>query len=141
MGKEENVETVALIPPIQFFKLMDEVEALPLRKRAKWSGSVKDNRGAKRKVYYITPGKLIMRSGSEWYQLKPTDEALHKDLVFDSPKDEEEHRRWIRAYERGGWAESEREHDRIVADNATGNHRSRPHKIRIPTKPGDAVRG
>ena len=137
MNTEENV---ALIPPIQFFSLMDEVEALPMRKRSKWHGFVKDMSGVKRKVYYRAPGQLVLKDHSELIQLKPTDEALDHYLVFDNQESEDMHRRWMGAYERGGWAEVSREHDRMVAENATGNHRSKSHKIRVPTKAGEPVR-
>ena len=140
MNSEENVENVCLIPPICFFKLMDEVEALPLRKRSKWHGSLKDLTGAKRKVYYVAPGQLVMKHGSKWIQLKPTCKELEQHINFYSPEDEAKHSRWIRAYERGGWVEAEREHERMVAENATGDHRSKPHKIRVPTKAGEPVR-
>jgi hypothetical protein len=135
-----ETDIVALIPPIQFFSLMDEVEALPMRKRSKWHGFIKDVSGVKRKVFYEAPGQLLLKSGSEWIQLQPTDKALEKHIVFDSQKCADAHSRWIRAYERGGWAETEREHDRMVAENATGNHRSKSHKIRVPTKAGEPVR-
>ena len=140
MNSEGNVETVTLIPPIVFFKLMDEVEALPLRKRSKWHGSVKDVTGAKRNVYYVAPGKLVMKDGSEWIQLKPDCKELEQDIIFDSPEVEAQHSRATRAYERGGWIEVGREHERMVAENATGNHHSKPHKIRVPTKAGEPVR-
>ena len=140
MNFSKNFEDVALIPPIQFFGLMDEVEALPMRKRSKWHGSIKDVCGVKRNVYYVAPGQLLMKLGSEWIQLKPVDKALERHVVFDRPETEEMHSRWIRAYEHGGWIEAEREHERMVAENATGNHRSKPHKIRVPTRSGEPVR-
>ena len=96
--------------------------------------------GAKRNVYYVAPGQLVMKDGSEWIQLKPTCKELEQYINFDSPEAEAQHSRWIRAYERGGWAEAEREHGRMVAENATGNHSSKPHKIRVPTKAGEPVR-
>ena len=140
MNSEKNFEDVALIPPIQFFKLMDDVEALPMRKRTKWHGSIKDVCGVKRNVYYVAPGQLLMKLGSEWIQLKPVDKALERHVVFDRPETEVQHSRWIRAYERGGLDEADREHGRLVAENATGNHRSKPHKIRVHSRPGEPAR-
>ena len=129
--KMNSVENVTLIPPIGFFRLMDEVEALPTQKRSKWRGSIKDVDGVRRNVYYTAPGQLLLKRGSELIQLQPVDQEMGKYLEFDIPEAEEIYNRWIRAYERGGWVEAELEHNRMVNENA----RRKLHKSRgEPTK-------
>ena len=131
---------VAFIPDPIFYGFMDEVEALPLRKRAKWHGFVRDTNGMKRKVHFIDR-QLVVKDQSKWLTLMPSgDEHLASEVEFESAGLEEQHRRLRRAYERGGHVAEKQEHDRLVDEAATGNHRSKPHKISIPTRPGEPVR-
>ncbi len=132
---------VAFVNDPTFYGLMDEVEALPLRKRAKWHGFLRDTNGTKRKVHFIDR-QLVIKDQSKWLTLMPRgEEHLASEVDFASATLEEQHRRLRSAYERGGNVAAKEEHDRLVEESATGNHHSKPHKIRIPTRPGEPVRG
>jgi hypothetical protein len=131
---------VSLIPDDTFFDFMCEINALPVRKQAKWHGFLRDTNGMKRKVHFIDR-QLVIKDQSTWITLKPSgDEHLASEVEFASASVEEQHRRLRRAYERGGLVAEKQEHDRLVDEAATGNHRSKPHKIRVPTRPGEPVR-
>jgi hypothetical protein len=138
-GENYTVVGRSFLPPPKFFELLHEVEALPMRKRSKWSGSVKDVTGAKRKVYYRAPGQMFIKMHDDWVELQPAD-GNTTYLNFASREAEDDHTRWMNAFNRGGWNEASREHGRMVAENATGNHTSKPHKVRVPTKAGEPVR-
>ena len=132
---------VSLIPEPIFFGFMGEVEALPLRKRAKWRAFIQDTNGVKHRVHFVN-GELVFKNQSKWIALKPLGDQHLNDIVgYDDPRTEEHHRRLNRAYERGGIVEVQEEHDRLVNEAATGNHRSKPHKVKVPTRPGEPVRG
>jgi len=130
---------VSLIPDRHFFQLMGEVEALPLRKRSKWHGFLQSLDGAKRKVHFVD-GQLVFKHCSEWITVKPQSDQYLNDIVFECPATEAEHERLNSAYRRGGHEEGVAEFERIATETATGNHRSKPSKIRVPTRAGEPVR-
>ena len=130
---------VALLPDRQFFQLMGEVEALPLRKRAKWHGFLRDTNGVKHRVHFINR-QLVIKFQSSCVTVRPTSDQHLNDVGFDSPTVEEKNERLNTAYQRGGQDELLAEHNRMVHEAATGNHRSKSHKMRVPTKAGEPVR-
>jgi hypothetical protein len=130
---------VSLIPDRHFFQLMDEVEALPLRKRSKWHGFLQSIDGAKRKVHFVD-GQLVFKHCSEWIMVKPHSDQYLNEVAFECPVAEAEHNRLNSAYQRGGQEERDAEFERLANEAATGNHRSKPSKIRVPTKAGEPVR-
>ena len=136
----ETIDISLMNTPI-YLSLMDEIMALPERKQAKWRGFVQDTNGVKHRLHFIN-GELVFKHHSKWITLKPQglDELFH-DLEYNDPIIEEQHRRLNKAYEHGGIVAEQEEHNRMVDEAATGNHRSKPHKIKVPTKSGEPVRG
>jgi hypothetical protein len=132
---------VSFIPDSHFFALMEVVEALPLKKRAKWRGFVQDANGVNHKVHFIDR-QLVFKYHSKWITLKPNgDEHLADAIQHTDQRTKDQYERIAAAYERGGLAAATQEHDRLVHEAATGNHRSKPHKVKVPTRPGNPVRG
>jgi hypothetical protein len=130
---------VSFLPDAEFYCCRQEVDALPLRKQVKWRGKVQDNNGVFHRVQLLK-GDLVFKDGSKWVTLKPLSDARLNIVDFVDPAAEEKFRRWNRAHERGGAHAALEEHDRLIDEAATGNHRSKPHKIRVPTKAGEPVR-
>jgi hypothetical protein len=131
---------VSLIPAPQYFALMEAVEALPLKKRTRWHGFVKDAQGVKHKVYFNSKD-LIFKHCSIWVTLKPSGSEILADFIeYDSLVVKDQTERLSAAYKRGGHDAAIQEHSHMVDEAATGNHRSKFQKIRVPTKPGEPVR-
>ena len=131
---------VSLVPAEVFVSFMDEIWALPLKKRAKWRGFLVDTNGVKHRVHFIN-NELVFKYHSKWMPVHPYPAAQHRDLEFDDAKSREQHRRMLQAYERGGYVAMEDEHNRMVDEAATGNHQSKPHRVKVPTAAGEPVRG
>ena len=131
---------VSLVPADVFVSFMDEIWALPLRKRSRWRGFLVDTDGVKRRVHF-NGDELVLKYNSRWMPVYPCPEAQCRDLTFDNAKAREQHRRLLQAYERGGQGAFQQEHDRMIDESATGNHQSKPHKFKVPTAAGEPVRG
>jgi hypothetical protein len=131
--------TVSLLPDQHYSRLMAEIEALPLRKRAKWHGLLTSSDGVKHKIYYVN-GELVFKKCSEWITVKPQSEQHLQDVEYVNPAIEAEHERLNAAYQRGGHEAEVAEFERLAREAATGNHRSKPSKIRVPTRAGEPAR-
>ena len=128
------------IPDDQYFDFMCEIYALPVRKQAKWRGFLQDTNGVKHRVHFVND-ELVFKHKSTWITAKPTsDEYLNRIVDYENPNGKDQHQRMARAYKSGGIVAAQQEHDRMVEEAATGNHRSKLHKIRVPTKAGEPVR-
>ena len=136
-----EVIDVAFISEPSYLSLMDSVTALPLKKRAKWHGFVRDTNGVRNKVHFIN-GQLRVKEHSIWVTLEPLGSEFRADSVeYATQNLRGQHERMTAAYKHGGHAAVRQEHNRMVDEAATGNHRSKPHKVSIPTGPGEPVRG
>jgi hypothetical protein len=134
-----EIKDISLIPAEVFIGYMEEILALPLHKRAKWRASALDTNGVKRRVRFIN-NELVITNSSIWMPVHPCPKDPCHDLTFGNEKSREVHRRLTQAYQRGfdGFAE---EHNRMMEEAATGNHRSKPRKFKVPTSAGEPVRG
>ncbi len=131
---------VSFIPDPQFLSLRTEIEALLPRKRSKWHGLITDTDGVVHRVHFAN-GKLLYKNHSKLISLRPLSERNRLNIVGHcDPRYPELQRRLFGALERGGWEAALIEHTRMIDEAATGNHRSKPHKISIPTRPGEPVR-
>jgi hypothetical protein len=131
---------IAFIPDPQFFSMTNEIEALSLRKRSKWRKVLQDSKGVSRRVQFSN-GKLLHKDHSKTIMLAPLSERSRLNIIGDAdPRNQEGYRRMDIAFERGGWEAVSIEHIRIIDEAATGNHRSKPHKVRVPIKAGEPVR-
>ena len=130
---------VSLVPAEVFVRFMDEIWALPLKKRAKWRGLLGDQNGVKHRVHFIN-NELVYKHHSTWTPVYPYPEAQCHNLTFDDAKSREQRRRMLQAYERGGNVAMCEEHNRMVDEAATGNHRSKTHKLKVPTAAGEPAR-
>ncbi len=131
---------VSFVPDDQFNLVMTEVMALPPRKRAKWHKSVMDSQGTLRRVSFVN-GTIGYTQFSKWIMIAPLSESQNDNILpADDARHEEACRRAFDAFETGGSAAVSQEHVRLVDEAATGNHRSKPHKIKVPTKAGEPVR-
>ena len=131
---------VSLVADTQYHHCRQEVEALPLRKQSKWHKIVRDNHGVKHRVCFVN-GELVFKGASGWVTLKPLGDAHLYHTSFEDPSDEARFQRLNRAHESGGTLAAREEFARQVEETATGNHKSKPHKISVPTRPGEPVRG
>jgi hypothetical protein len=131
--------TVSIVPDQHYYRLMAEIEALPLQKRAKWHGMLTSSDGVKHKTYYVD-GELVFKNCSEWITVKPQSEQHLQDVKYMKPALEAAHERLNVAYQRGGHEAEVEEFKRLAHEAATGNHRSKPSKIRVPTGAGEPVR-
>ena len=129
---------VSFVPDADFYDCKKEVEALPLRKQMKWHRKVQDHNGVFHRVHFLQ-GELVYKDGSKWTTLKPLADAHLNVVDFADPAAEEKFQRWNTAHERAPLACLE-EHNRLIDEAATGNHSSKPHQIRVPTKAGEPVR-
>ena len=131
---------VSFIPDDLFDLVMNQVMALPPGKRAKWHGSVMGSQGTLHRVRFVN-GTIGYTWLSKWITIAPLSESQKANILpADDPKREEACRRVFDAFETGGSAAVSQEHVRLVDEAATGNHRSKPHKIKVPTKAGEPVR-
>jgi len=132
--------SVAFARDATILSVLEEVKALPPKSRAKWHKYVKTIEGVKRRLRFID-GQLVFKDKGRWLALTGReDERVWETLEFADIDDEEEFNRLDIAYERGGFVEEVVEHAQMVAEHATGNHTSKPHKVRVPTKAGEPVR-
>ena len=92
---------VSLIPAETFVSFMDEIWALPLKKRAKWRRLLGDTNGVKHRVHFIN-NELVYKHHSIWMPGHPYPAAQRHDLKFDDANSREQYRRMLEAYERGG---------------------------------------
>jgi hypothetical protein len=130
---------VSFVPDAEFYEYKQEVEALPLKKQLKWHRKVQDNNGVFHRLHFLK-GELVYKDGSEWITLKPLADARLNIVDFADAAAEENFRRWNCAHERGGALACREEHNRMIDEAATGNHSSKPYKVRVPTKAGEPVR-
>ena len=134
------MEDVSPIPDPVLHEFRAEVEALPVRKQSKWRGLVRDTNGVSHRVHFIG-GEFMIKNHSEWVKLVAlTDLRLGKSL-FDTPGTVSQVARAFRAKASGGFKAAEDELRLMINESATGNHRSKPHKIKVLAAPGEPVRG
>jgi glucose-6-phosphate 1-dehydrogenase len=132
---------VSFIPESNFFALMNEVEALPPRKRSKWHKVIQDASGVKHKMYFIDR-QLTFKHNSIWIVVKPQGEMDLADTIeYANQSVQRQNERIFAAQQHGGFAAAFQEHERLVEEAATGNHHTKPRKVKIPTAPGQPVRG
>jgi hypothetical protein len=130
---------VAFFPDVEYYDFRREVEALPLRKQVKWHRTIQDNNGVLHRVRFLQ-GELVFTEGSQLLTMKPLGETKLNVVEFPYSITEEEFRRLNTAQERGGNLACREEIHHLIDEAATGNHRSKPHKVRVPTKAGEPVR-
>jgi hypothetical protein len=132
------------IPDLDFHSFRQEVLALPPRKQAKWHGHTKDAYGVVHRVYFVN-GNFVYKCKSIWIRLVPMTQLQMAnelgDVEFGEPGAEDYYRRAINAFDRGGREAVAEEMNRFQNENATGNHRTKPRRVKVPTTPGESVRG
>ena len=129
-----------------FQRNLAEVLALPPRKQAKWRSRTTDVEGVIHKVQYLD-GRFVYKHCDTWITIVPLSFLLEKDMEGDQV-------RFDNAKAANGWgrvtnAINGGDQDAVfsevctqLAEEAmTGNHRSKTHKIKIPTNAGEPVRG
>ena len=140
------MEPFAYAPASSLASFRAAVDALPLRKREKWHDCCDDNRGVMHRVRYRNGG-FEMKTHSDgrpssktgWLPLMSFEEAYGKygvELLRS-----EEGLRVAAAYADDGDFGVTLEITRIANEAATGNHHNNPKKVRVPTQPGQPVRG
>ena len=133
-------EDISPIPDPVLHDFRAEVEALPARKRAKWRGLIRDTNGVAHRVHFIN-GEFGFKYQSTWIRLVAlTDLRLANSLEFTSGTASQAVRT-LRAQASGGFEAAEEELRLIINETETGNHHSKPHKIKFLTGPGEPVRG
>ena len=134
------IEDISPIPDPVLHEFRAEVEALPVRKQSKWRGLVQDTNGVSHRVHF-SGGDFMIKHHSEWVKLVAlTDLRLGKKL-FDTPGTISQVVRALQAKASGGFKAAEEELRLMINESATGNHRSKPHKIKVLAAPGEPVRG
>ncbi len=135
-----SIEDVSPIPDPVLHEFREEVEALPARKQSKWRGLVRDTNGVSHRVHFIG-GEFMIKHHSGWVKLVAlTDLRLANSLEF-TPGTISPVVRAFRAKASGGFKAAEDELRLMINESATGNHRSKPHKIKVLAAPGEPVRG
>ena len=134
------ISDVSPIPDPVLHDFRAEVEALPARKRAKWRGLVRDTSGVAHRVHFIN-GEFGFKYQSTWTKLVALTDLRLANILEADPVAKTNIIRTLLAQESGGFEAAEEELGRIIDETATGNHHSKPHKIKIPTGPGEPVRG
>ena len=139
----ENVD-VSPMSDSGFHNLRQEVCALPPRKRAKWHTHIQDANGVVHRVHFVN-GNFVFKSQSKWIRVVPMTEVQMRndfgDVDFDEPKAAEFYRRATNAFDHGGSEAVTQEVERMMNETATGNHRTKPHRVKVPTAAGEPVRG
>ena len=139
----ETVE-VSPIPDRDFHSFRQEVLALPPRKQAKWRSRIQDTNGVVRRVQFVG-GNFVYKNKSQWVMVVPMTEVQMRndfgDVYFEEPRSADHYRRANNAFARGGAPEQLQEMNRIINEAATGNHRSKTHRVKVPTAAGEPVRG
>ena len=141
-----SLETVeaSSVPDSDLRNFRQQVMALPLRKQAKWYGHTKDTNGVVHRVRFIG-GNFVIKDKSSWIRLvSMTDLQMANefgDVEFDVPRNAEYYRRATNAFDRGGRAAAAQEMNQMRDETATGNHHTKPRKVKVPTATGEPVRG
>ena len=135
-----------------------EIAALPARKRKNWKGGTIDRFGARCVVVYDPQGIEVPGYGRTHFKQRMSEQ---KKSMYAT---EQEWRPvmlmgWQQQEPAGGWNilhvrtgtdatmdghTPETQHDMLKTEkraNQTGNHETRNHPIRVPTAPGQPVRG
>ena len=136
---------ISITPESDLAMWRAEVEALPLRKREKWHTTVDDRCGVMRRVRYMN-GEFQMKTHSDgsgatadWIPVMSFETSLQK---YGCPKDmDAEYKRALAAYCLRGDDGLSLEICNIANEAATGNQYSNPKKVKVPTQPGQPVRG
>ena len=129
-----------------FQRNLAEVLALPPRKQAKWRSRTTDVDGVVHKVQYLD-GRFVYKHCDAWIMIVPLSFLLEKDMEGDQVRFDD-------AKAADGWgrvtdAVNSGDQDavfktvctQLAEDSMTGNHRSKTHKVKIPTAAGQPVRG
>ena len=139
-----KVVEVSPVADVDFQRHSQEVLALPPRKQAKWRSRTTDANGVVHKVQYLD-GHFVYKQCSTWVRLVPVsflqkvEENGH--LSFDDVKAADGWGRVTNAINSGERDAVNKVCDQMINEAATGNHRSKTHKFRVPTAAGEPVRG
>ena len=129
-----------------FQRNLAEVLALPPRKQAKWRSRTTDVNGVVHRVQYLD-GRFVYKHCSTWVTLVPLSFLLQKDmqgdqLTFDDAKAADGWGRVTNAINGGDKdAVFHTVCEQLTEESATGNHRSKTRKFKVPTAAGEPVRG
>ena len=140
----QNIE-VSPVADLDFQRHSQEVLALPPRKQAKWRSRTTDADGVVHRVQYLD-GNFVYKQCSTWVRLVPLS-FLQKaeengQLLFDDAKAADGWGRVTNAINNGD--KDVALHtvcDQMINEAATGNHRSKTRKIKVPTAAGESARG
>jgi len=136
---------VSPVADVDFQRHSQEVLALPPRKQAKWRSHTTDSNGVARRVQYLD-GRFVYKHCSTWVILVPLSflqKAEEKgQLTFDDAKAADGWGRVTNAINGGDKdAAFQTVCQQMIDEAATGNHRSKTHKFKVPTAAGEPVRG
>ena len=136
-------ERVVGVPDAIVDQWRQEVNALPMRKRGKWKGWLEDKHGQRTRVRYVPdtghfenfyPSHVVHQCPTQWVRIWSTSEVRAGDGHPTSRLGEA-----MYANDDGGRMMSVA----LLAErdaNHTGNH-YRNHHVKVPTAPGEPVRG
>ena len=154
-----NLMYTTSVPQDNYDKLLSEVQKLKPQKRKNWKGLLVDAHGQKTRVRYVADGirmpeydftshfenKMSGLTKSKYGTQEEWRVVIPKNLpkVGDENIDEVLHFRTQRDVGRDGMSPQEQSLD-FAAEalaNHTGNHEPRNHRINVPTRAGEPVRG
>ena len=136
---------VSPVADVDFQRHSQEVLALPPRKQAKWRSRTTDSNGVAHRVQYLD-GRFVYKHCSTWVMLVPLS-FLQKveengQLTFDDAKAADGWGRVTNAINSGDKdAAFNTVCEQMINEAATGNHRSKTRKFKVPTAAGEPVRG
>jgi hypothetical protein len=136
----------AALPFEDVKKIMNEIRALPSRKQEKWHPTMVDTRGVRHRLRF-KDNMLQMKTHSDgrvdtsdlWIQVTSLEQARIDCVIARSTQAIYE--RAMDAKYRAGTGAMFEEIQNVVQEAHTGNHKSNPKPVRIPTKAGEPVRG
>jgi hypothetical protein len=136
---------VSPVADADFQRHSQEVLALPQRKQAKRRSRATDSYGVVHRTQYLN-GHFVYKHCSTWVTLAPLS-FLQKaeengQLTFDDAKAAEGWGRVTNAINGGDQdAVFHTVCEQLTEESATGNHRSKTRKFKVPTAAGEPVRG
>ena len=136
---------VSPVADLDFQRHSQQVLALPPQKQAKWRCRTTDANGVVHRAQYLN-GNFVYKHCSKWVRLMPLS-FLQKaeengQLLFDDAKAADGWGRVTNAINSGD--KDVALHtvcDQMINEAATGNHRSKTCKIKVPTAAGESARG
>ena len=137
---------VSPVADADFQRQLQQVLALPPRKQAKWRSRTTDVNGVVHRVQYLD-GRFVYKNCDTWVMIVPLSWLLKKDmegdqLTFDDAKAANGWGRVLNAIN-GGDTDTvfATVCEQLTDESATGNHRSKTRKFKVPTAAGEPVRG